>query len=181
MPFDKLRASGKPKENRGRDPLMLSSSKHWVGFLNGLLETDRPPCGRAVASRRASPLAGKRMNVVLLVVDSLRGCSLAGRNAEGPPTPFLDRLGRETTVFRRAFATECWTLPSHCSMFTGLLPSEHGAHFGSMAYAGTAPTLAQLLAGAGWRTEIVTRNFVFDGTIPGVTRGFQAWQRRSRR
>jgi hypothetical protein len=38
MPFDKLRASGKPKKNRARDPLMLSSSKHGVGFFNGLLD-----------------------------------------------------------------------------------------------------------------------------------------------
>jgi hypothetical protein len=58
------------------------------------------------------------------------------------------------------------------SMFTGLLPSEHGAHFQSMGYHGTEPTIAELLAKAGYHTEIVTRNSVFDGSLPGVTRGF---------
>jgi arylsulfatase A-like enzyme len=112
------------------------------------------------------------MNVVFVVVDSLRARSL-GRVAEGGPrTPFLDRLTRETVAFRRAYATECWTLPSHVSMFTGLLPSEHGAHFKTMAYQGPAPTVAELLAHAGHHTEIITRNPIFDGTIPGVTRGF---------
>ncbi len=121
------------------------------------------------------------LNVLLLVVDSLRARSLVanplpgrllGKEGEVVATPFLDRLGRETICFRRAFATECWTLPSHASMFTGLLPSEHGAHFRTMAYRGAAPTIAEILSEAGYATELITRNFVFDGTIPGITRGF---------
>jgi len=113
------------------------------------------------------------VNVVLLVIDSLRAASLHGA-ANGPRTPFLDALAQRCVTFRHAYATECWTLPSHCSMFTGLLPSEHGAHFHTMAYTGSAPTIAELLCAAGHSTEIVTRNFIFDGTIPGITRGFQA-------
>jgi len=114
------------------------------------------------------------MNVVLLVVDSLRACSLDGPPTLRPRTPFLRRLNTETIHFRRAYATECWTLPAHCSMFTGLLPSEHGAHFQTMAYSDRAPTLAEILAAAGCQTEVVTRNSLFDGTIPGATRGFLA-------
>jgi len=114
------------------------------------------------------------MNVVWLVVDSLRAKSLAsfGGN-EAPQTPFFDQLDCTAIAFRRAYAAECWTLPSHVSMFTGLLPSEHGAHFQSMAYTGTTPTIAEILSQAGYHTEVVTRNFMFDGTIPGITRGFQ--------
>jgi membrane-anchored protein YejM (alkaline phosphatase superfamily) len=112
------------------------------------------------------------MNVVLLVIDSLRACSLGRREEEGPRTPFLDALAADTVSFSRAYASECWTLPTHCSMFTGLLPSEHGAHFQTMGYTRAAPTIAELLARAGYETEIVTRNFIFDGTIAGITRGF---------
>lgn len=104
---------------------------------------------------------------MLLVVDSLRACSLRSVRA-----PFLDTLDRETTVFRRAYATECWTLPTHLSMFTGLLPSEHGAHFQTMGYGGRAPTLAELAQAEGYETEVATRNALFDGTVPGTTRGF---------
>jgi arylsulfatase A-like enzyme len=113
------------------------------------------------------------MNVLLLIVDSMRACSLASCRGSGTRTPFLDRLSGEATFFRRAYATECWTLPTHASMFTGLLPSQHGARFGHMAYAGAAPTVAELLSAAGFETEIVTRNFMFDGSIPGITRGFR--------
>jgi arylsulfatase A-like enzyme len=112
------------------------------------------------------------MNVVLIVVDSLRAASLEAFGGRGPGTPFLSCLHERTVCFRRAYATECWTLPTHCSMFTGLLPSQHGAHFHTMAYRGAAPTIAEILSRAGFHTELITRNFVFDGTIPGITRGF---------
>ncbi len=42
-----------------------------------------------------------------------------------------------------------------------------------MAYTGAAPTLAELLGELGFQTELFTRNPILDGTIPGVTRGFQ--------
>jgi arylsulfatase A-like enzyme len=114
-----------------------------------------------------------RLNVVLLVVDSLRARSLDGDGAGGPRTPFLSDLPRHTVSFSRAYATECWTLPTHASMFTGRLPSEHGAHFQTMGYTAPAPTLAELLASAGYHTEVVTRNSIFDGSLPGITRGFR--------
>jgi len=113
------------------------------------------------------------MNVVLLVIDSLRACSLSERDGAPPVTPFMQRLNAETVWFNRAYASECWTLPSHCSLFTGLLPSQHGAHFQTMSYANPAPTIAELLSSAGYHTEVVTRNFIFDGAIPGITRGFR--------
>lgn len=114
------------------------------------------------------------MNVVLIVVDSMRARSLRRGGQDGPKTPFLDRLDAESVCFRRAYATECWTMPTHLSMFTGLLPSEHGAHFQGMAYRRAEPTIAELLSRAGHHTEVVTRNPQFDGTTPGVTRGFAA-------
>lgn len=114
------------------------------------------------------------MNVLLLVIDSLRASAVGVLgNGDAPDTPFLDRLATETIFFRRAHATECWTLPTHLSIFTGRLPSEHGAHFQHMGYAERFPTIAEIFAQAGYETEVVTRNPVFEGTLPGVTRGFQ--------
>ena len=113
------------------------------------------------------------MNVLLVVVDSMRACSLEQTRPERPATPFFDSLQRRTTAFRRARAVECWTLPAHLGMFTGLLPSDHGAHFRTMAYRGSAPTVAEILGRRGYTTELVTRNSIFDGSLPGVTRGFQ--------
>lgn len=110
------------------------------------------------------------MNICLIVVDSLRAKAL---ESDSINVPFLSGSSHHFTRFRHAYATECWTLPTHTSMFTGLLPSEHHTHFQTMGYHGAAPTIAELLRGAGFHTEIVTRNSIFDGTLPGVTRGFQ--------
>lgn len=113
-----------------------------------------------------------RLNILFIVIDSLRAKSLGPIDFR-PTTPFLDTLGHRALDFRRAYASECWTLPSHMSMFTGLLPSEHGAHFQTMAYERRHPTIAEILSSRGYYTQIVTRNHIFDGAIPGVTRGFQ--------
>jgi arylsulfatase A-like enzyme len=94
------------------------------------------------------------VNILMLVVDSLRF------DAVGPTaTPFLHRLHSEATWFRRAYATECWTLPSHASMFTGLLASQHRAHFQTMGYEESHPTIAELCRQAGYQTE--TRIFMY--------------------
>jgi arylsulfatase A-like enzyme len=58
-------------------------------------------------------------------------------------------------------------------MFTGELPSTHGAHFQSMAMRRDVPTLASVLGSAGFETELISRNPVFDGSIPGLCRGFE--------
>jgi len=114
------------------------------------------------------------LSAVLIIIDSLRANSLRNGRSDGPATPFLDSLEQHTVAFRRAYATECWTLPTHLSMFTGLLPSEHRAHFRTMAYRGRAPTIAELFARTGYHTEVITRNSLFDGTVPGAIRGFGA-------
>lgn len=107
------------------------------------------------------------LDILFIVVDSLRADSI-----RPDTTPFMYELRHEGVWFERAYATECWTLPSHMSMFTGSLPREHGAHFGTMAYSRPTPTIAEVLQSNGYVTEAVTRNFVFDGNIPGVLRGF---------
>lgn len=113
------------------------------------------------------------MNIVLMVMDSLRRTSIIPNNPQRSHTPFFDGFRRETLSFNAAYAPECWTVPVHMSMFTGRMPSEHGAHFANMAYTQPQPTLAETLSERGYHTEVITRNSIFDGGVPGVTRGFQ--------
>src|SRR5262245_14507878 len=112
-------------------------------------------------------------NVVLIVIDSLRAKSLSPAEPDAPATPFFRYLDGQASTFSHAYATECWTLPTHMSIFTGVLPSVHGAHFQTMAYARRNPTLPEIFAARGHHTEVITRNSLFDGTVPGTTRGFR--------
>ncbi|MFD1632974.1 sulfatase [Haloplanus ruber] len=65
------------------------------------------------------------MNVLLVVLDSVRAanCSLYGYPRATTPT--LDSLAGEATVYTQARAPSNWSLPSHVSLFTGLPAAAH--------------------------------------------------------
>lgn len=72
-----------------------------------------------------------RPNVVLITMDTTRADHLSCYGYFRKTTPHLDKLAKESLLFRNAYTTDSWTLPAHASIFTGLYPSQHGAH-GSM-------------------------------------------------
>src|SRR5262249_17017681 len=68
-------------------------------------------------------------------------------------TPAFDALARDAIVFERAFSHYPLTLPSHASVFTGLLPPGHGVRNNKgYALADTRETLAERVRAAGYRT-----------------------------
>ena len=108
------------------------------GFIPWLLAL---ALGATACGSRPEKLA----NVLLLVLDTTRADAVAAYG-EGPAyTPTLDRLAQEGVLYTRARSTSAWTLPSHGSLFTGLFPSQHGAHNESNQLAPEQVTLAELL------------------------------------
>lgn len=69
-------------------------------------------------------------NIVLLSLDSLRADHLPIYGYNRNTSPTLTEFGNrsDTTVFKNAFATTAWTLPSHASLFTGLPTVQHGLY-----------------------------------------------------
>lgn len=65
-------------------------------------------------------------NVILISIDTLRADHLHCYGYEREASPNIDKLARGAIVFENAISQSAWTLPSHASMLTGLLPSEHG-------------------------------------------------------
>jgi hypothetical protein len=64
-----------------------------------------------------------RPNVLLVVLDTARRDIIEPYGAPGGSTPAIAGLARGGSALPKAYATASWTLPSHASMFTGLLPS----------------------------------------------------------
>lgn len=93
-------------------------------------------------------------NLVLVVIDTLRADYLAlyGGHVE---TPTMEALAAEGVTFRRAYSHIPSTGPSHASLFTGQLPTEHGVQANSQILADEYTTLAELLRGAGYSTSAV--------------------------
>src|SRR5262245_42917253 len=66
------------------------------------------------------------LNVVLITLDTLRADRLGSYGFPGDSTPNLDALAKESVLFEQATSAVPLTLPSHSTIFTGLLPPHHG-------------------------------------------------------
>lgn len=108
----------------------------------------------------------KPRNIVVLVADSLRYDSV--HRTQGARLPYTTAHG---STFTQARSGGCWTLPATASMFTGLLPHEHGADSQSRDLLRGVTTLAQQLKARDYRTFQVTAN-VATSEIFGLDRGF---------
>jgi arylsulfatase A-like enzyme len=70
------------------------------------------------------------------------------------------------------------TLTSHASLFTGRYPEQHGARPPDTPLPASVPALAEILAGAGYRTAAVVANTGYATAEMGLARGFQYFDQR---
>ncbi len=118
-------------------------------------------------------------NVVLFVVDTLRGDRLSCYGHTRPTTPHLDALAAEGTLYTAAVSPGAWTPPSHASIFTGTYPSRHGVDRTHPYLDCAMTTLPEYLHERGYRTFGVSSNY-WISTATHYDRGFdvfcQSWQ-----
>jgi arylsulfatase A-like enzyme len=113
-------------------------------------------------------------NLVLLSIDTLRADHLGVYGYRRDTSPNLDAFARRGAVFEHVYAPAAWTLPSHASMMTGLVPGRHGAVGGDRGIRDDVAVLAELLAAAGYRTDAVV-NGPFVKAKFGFGRGFDSY------
>ena len=117
-----------------------------------------------------------RPDIVLVILDTVRSDFTGPGGREGL-TRHLDQLADQGTAFSNAWATAPWTLPSHASIFTGMLSSAHGCHINSWHLSEEHPTLAGMLSEAGYETCAFFSNPWLSDRLTGVLRGFQSrWE-----
>ena len=121
-----------------------------------------------VAPWSGSLRAGKRPSVLVLSLDTLRADRLA-------LMPRLRRVLVGGTVFTEAMATAPWTLPSHASLFTSLLPFDHKAQWTHAPVRPRRPMLAELFRDAGYRTAGFTGG-AYVGDEFGFAQGFDRYE-----
>ena len=110
-------------------------------------------------------------NIVVLVVDTLRADHLSLYGYARPTSPNLDKFAQQGVVFDQAISTSSWTLPSHASMLTGLLPHENGTVDGD-PLDDRVPTLGEALESRGYRTAAFSGNNANFSRRSGLGRGF---------
>jgi len=97
-------------------------------------------------------------NVLWVVWDTVRADRMSLYGHERETTPFLDSWSEGALVFDDCISTACSTVPSHASLFTGKLPSEHGTRFGHRWLDEHHETVAELLGRAGYDTFLWAAN-----------------------
>jgi arylsulfatase A-like enzyme len=114
-----------------------------------------------------------RTNIVIIVLDTVRLDYTGPGGTEEPLTPELDGLAVDGTVFTRAWSNAPWTVPSHASMFTGLLPSSHKCNGRNFTFLSPEPTFAELLSESGYQTAAFFSNPWLSDKLTGMLRGFE--------
>jgi arylsulfatase A-like enzyme len=120
-------------------------------------------------------------SVVLVVLDTARLDHLTPYGYTRETTPRLMQLAQEGLLFERARSAAPWTLPSHASIFTGKLPSQHGCHWEHRWLADSQETIAEVMAKSGFETIGVTTNVNASSLYhleQGFDRFFETWRLR---
>jgi len=115
-----------------------------------------------------------RPALVLVSIDCLRADHVGAYGYSLPTTPEIDAVAGEGTVFENAFSTASWTLPSHMSMLTGLVPSLHGATKWEKL-SSSVDYLPELLGRSGYRAAGVV-SWVYLSQAYGFERGYDSYR-----
>jgi arylsulfatase A-like enzyme len=150
----------------------LNRTARWIALLLFVL-------GIGALLYFRSRKGAKRLNVLLITLDTTRADHLGCMGAPGDITPNFDALARDGTAFRQCISTAAVTPVSHASILTGLDNREHRVRFLS-ALCGfrlpkDVPTLATVLHDAGYATGAVHSAFPVSAYY-GFERGFDVFE-----
>lgn len=128
-----------------------------------LLALFLPGCGPEAEREGHVIEAGRRPNVLLVSLDTLRADRLGSYGYPRATSPFLDQLAGEGIRFENAFVNTHGTPPSHATLFSSLYQETHRVSFGGKEAGRTRhglppeiELLPERLQAAGYRTLAVT-------------------------
>jgi arylsulfatase A-like enzyme len=157
----------------------------WLGAGGGDAASSR---SAETGSPELARARSDRLNVVLVVIDTLRADALGSDGNTAAHTPRLDAFSAEGLRFANAYAQAPATAPSVASLFTSTYPATHGVWNDIELADGQcllpqlssrAVTLAEALAEAGYQTAAVADG----GWVTrerGLQQGFQSFDSETR-
>ncbi len=115
------------------------------------------------------------INVLWIVLDTVRASSLSLYGYYRATSPNLERLAQLGANFAKAIAPASWTLQSHASMFTGRYPFDLSAEW-DVPLDNTYLTLAEVFRHSGYETAGFVANYYFLSPSFGINRGFDHYE-----
>lgn len=155
---------------------MMGYRSGWLVTLVGFVMVSIPPVGLGSQPTTAAPGTGK-VNVVMLVLDTLRADHLHSYGNPRSTSPNIDQLAQRGVRFSHYFTVCPWTSPSFASLHTSLYPSRHGVTCqwdpGMPLIDKDTPMLAEILSGHGYYTTAFVNNGLGGRDLTG--RGFDEY------
>jgi len=138
----------------------------------------------------AEPPPAGTPNVLLIALDTTRADHLSTYGYGRETSPNLTVLAKDALNFTQARSPAQWTVPGHASMFTGMYPSRHGAHYAGDWASGPKiygrkrvlplpedrTTLAEVLRDRGYVTGGFAANFANLDRGFGMAQGFMHYE-----
>jgi arylsulfatase A-like enzyme len=120
----------------------------------------------------SAPASGRlgRPDIFIILLDAARADSFSAYGSLRP-TPVVDSLAAEGTIFTRALAPSSWTAPTTASLLSGRYPEAHGVEEWDLRLPDSITTLTEMLSDAGYYTFLGSHHNVYRGNRP-LRRGF---------
>jgi arylsulfatase A-like enzyme len=134
--------------------------------------------GRPVGSAEDIAALKERgdLNVLFILIDTLRADHLGAYGYERDTSPNLDRIAASGVRFERHLAQSSWTKASMASLWTSLYPTRTGITRFDHVIPEAAKLPAEILKEAGYRTAGIYRNGWVAPTF-GFHQGFDVYSR----
>jgi arylsulfatase A-like enzyme len=116
------------------------------------------------------------VNVIFLLIDTLRADRLGTYGYQRPTSPLIDEVARHGIVFERAIAQSSWTKTSMASMWTATHPVRNGMLRYNHVLPEEAVLPAEIFREAGFRTVGLWRNGWVEPNF-GFAQGFEVYVR----
>jgi len=127
-----------------------------------------------------------QLNLIVMVLDTLRYDMINHIGVDWIQTPNMDRLARQSVIFENCFAEALPTIPVRRALFTGMRsfpwrfdfdtkgqwPSGRGWH----KIPPDQPTISEILLDAGYTTAIIGDTYHMFKATMNFTRGFTAFE-----
>jgi arylsulfatase A-like enzyme len=164
---------------RKRWPWITAALLVVVAYASTLLEIrigrpDSRPLGTAADIEGLSERGD--LNVLFVLIDTLRAERLGSYGYERDTSPILDHLASRGVRFGRHLSQSSWTKCSMASLWTGLYPARSGVTRFQDVLSQEARMPAEVLRDAGFRTAGIFRNGWVEGYF-GFDQGFDLYTR----
>ncbi len=112
------------------------------------------PLSTLQSNQNVKPLC-KDCNIILMTLDVCSAKSMPCYGYDRNTTPNLCAFAQKNQLFLNSYANATWTLPSHMSLLTGLVPSKHGViRQGEGVLSPSIPFLPEVLQKNGYETVL---------------------------